>query len=149
MIFADEFNPAQLSSSSAGKLFSHWSISPSMFVKNFWLVRYHNHQQLVCFASYNQRKKFKSAKMPQLSQLSVLSLQRRRPRISRRSQSDLFRTMLELPSRGSNETMYFPCLSVSTSISLSFSYSKNDLLWFFLQKTYPQTRTSETRRQEA
>ena len=34
MIFADEFNPALLSSASAGQLFSHWSISPSMFVKN-------------------------------------------------------------------------------------------------------------------
>ena len=33
MIFANEFNPAQLSSASAEKLFSHWSISPSMFVK--------------------------------------------------------------------------------------------------------------------
>ena len=51
MIFADEFNPALLSSASAGQLFSHWSISPSMFVKKFWSVRYHNHQQLVCLKS--------------------------------------------------------------------------------------------------
>ena len=34
MIFTNEFIPAQLSSASAGQLFSHWSISPSIFVKN-------------------------------------------------------------------------------------------------------------------
>ena len=30
-------------------------------------------------------------------------------------------SMLELPSKGSKVTMYLPCLSVSTSISFSFS----------------------------
>ena len=33
MIFTNDFNPAQLSSASAGQLFSHWSISPNLFVK--------------------------------------------------------------------------------------------------------------------
>ena len=30
-------------------------------------------------------------------------------------------SMFELPSKGSKVTMYLPCLSVSTSISFSFS----------------------------
>jgi hypothetical protein len=34
-------------------------------------------------------------------------------------------SMLELPSSGSKVTMYRPCRSVSTSISLSFSWTSN------------------------
>ena len=53
MIFADEFNPAQLSSASAGQPFSDWPISPSMFVTNIRVLLLISCYKSCCKATSN------------------------------------------------------------------------------------------------
>ena len=53
MIFTNEFIPAQLSSASAGQLFSHWSISPSTFVKNIRVLLHFSCNKAFCSATSN------------------------------------------------------------------------------------------------
>ena len=50
-------------------------------------------------------------------------------KIAKMEPIDTRQSMFELPSRGSKLTMYFPCLSVSTSISLSFSWNIYSILF--------------------